>query len=176
LNYNNSNNKVLFNLNNFLYVDCKEAPNYVDFINSIEITEEYIEYIYKHGFTKFYEMMIYDKLKSMDQTKRPIHCIDKKRKKIMLKHEDKWDEKCYNEKKLYSIDKITNELMYKYVEWKNKNPNWKDDTETEIFDKSIKINTEICSFYNDKKRKKIEKEIDKMYHDLTIKKEKSVES
>jgi len=63
---------------------------------------------------------------------------------------------------------VSNDLLFNYIKWKDINPEWKEDTE--ILDKSMKMNIEICSYYNDKNRIKIEKEIDKGYCELVIEK------
>ena len=94
---NNSNNKT-FNLNNFLNVDCKDAMNLSDFLETIEYTFKDLLYLGEKGFVKSIENTFVKQLGDMEQTKRPIHCTDKKRKTMYVKDEDSWEKDNDNEK------------------------------------------------------------------------------
>lgn len=169
-NSNNNNNTTSFNLNNFLYVDCKDAPNFVDFLKTIQVSLDDIEYLHDEGFVKSYENVIIQKLKEMDQKMRPVHSLDKKRKKIIVKHDNIWNNECFEEKINYSMNLFTMYLMKRYIDWKDLNPTWNNNTETDIFDKSMKIMKEIA--YIDKNPNTI-KHISNKYSEFEIDKSKN---
>ena len=94
---NNNNNKT-FNLNNFLNVDCKDAMNLSEFLDTLQYTFKDLLYLGEKGFVKSIENTFVKQLGDMEQTKRPIHCTDKKRKTMYVKDEDRWEKDNDNEK------------------------------------------------------------------------------
>ena len=92
----NQNNS--FNLNNFLNVDCKDAMNLSDFLETLQYTFKDLLYLGEKGFVKSIQNTFVKQLGTMEQTKRPIHCTDKKRKIMYVKDEDKWEKDNDNEK------------------------------------------------------------------------------
>jgi 2-hydroxy-3-keto-5-methylthiopentenyl-1-phosphate phosphatase len=87
---NTINNNQKFNLNLFLYEKCKDALNLTEFINSLEIGMEQLEYMGEYGYVNAISKVIIDKLNEMDVYKRPIHCTDIKRDTIYVKENDQW--------------------------------------------------------------------------------------
>ena len=94
----NNNNHKTFNLNNFLHVDCKDAMNLSEFLDTLQYTFKDLLYLGEKGFVKSIENTFVKQLGTMEQTKRPIHCTDKKRKTMYVKDEDKWEKDNDNEK------------------------------------------------------------------------------
>jgi len=92
----NQNNS--FNLNNFLNVDCKDAMNLSEFLDTLQYTFKDLLYLGEKGFVKSIQNTFVKQLGDMDQTKRPIHCTDKKRKIMYVKDEDRWEKDNDNEK------------------------------------------------------------------------------
>jgi hypothetical protein len=131
-NNNNNNNNNTFNLNTFLNVDCKDAMNIEDFIDSVNITIEDLKDIGTHGFLYSMDVAMMNKLKKMKQIERPIHCTDKKRKQFYIKKNNKWNKDC-DQKEMYEIIKSINMIQRKlFVKWNEEltaqNPEWIKDT------------------------------------------------
>ena len=95
-NSNNTTNNQQFNLNFFLNETCKDAINFTEFINSIQVTDDDLENNVKMGFVNGMTKIIVDNLKQLTQNERPIHCTDVKRETIYVKEEDQWDKENSN--------------------------------------------------------------------------------
>ena len=93
-NANNNNNNTQnnqFNLQLFLNETCKDAMNINEFIDSIQIQLEDLDYTGKHGYVKGLSNVIVRELKALDQKVRPMHCSDEKREVIYIKTNDVWE-------------------------------------------------------------------------------------
>jgi len=90
--YNNNNTQNnQFNLQLFLNETCKDAMNINEFIDSIQIQLEDLDYTGKHGYVKGLSNVIVRELKALDQKIRPMHCSDEKREVIYIKTNDVWE-------------------------------------------------------------------------------------
>ena len=103
----NVTNTNTFNLNNYLNVQCKDAMNLSDFLETINYTFNDLLHLGRHGFVKSIQNTFVKQLEDMEQTKRPIHCTDKKRKTMYVKDDNKWG-KDQNNGKIASAIKIMN--------------------------------------------------------------------
>ena len=68
--------------------------------------------------------------------KRPIHCIDAKRKKLCIKNEGIWEHN--SEKNKVSLEKGNRALQQKHFllikQWEKQHPNWeKSENETNLY-------------------------------------------
>jgi len=104
-NNNNSHNKA-FNLNFFLNETCKDAMNIMDFVDSIKLQLSDLERVGDVGFVEGISNIIVKNLKDLDVTKRPVHCTDKKREVLYVKHEDKWEKEDTENKKVRKAIKL----------------------------------------------------------------------
>ena len=104
----------------YLYEECKNAPNYKDFIKSIDVTLDDIEYLHDNGFVETYNKLIMKKLLEMDEKERPIHCIDEKEGKMIVKKDNVWDENCFDEMVNYSNKYLQLMLLLRFEEWMDK--------------------------------------------------------
>ena len=123
-NTNNTTNN--FNLNMFLNDQCKNAMNITDFIDSIKVTIEDMDYLGRAGYVDAVSKAIVDGLNQLDITERPIHCTDAKRNSLYLKDNDEWNKETPdmpNMKKV--IQKVTKKNTNTMFEWVNKNPSYK---------------------------------------------------
>jgi hypothetical protein len=121
VNNNTQNNQ--FNLQFFLNETCKNAMNINQFIDSIQIKLEDLEYTGKNGYVLGVSNVIVRELKSLDQKDRPLHCSDEKREVIYIKTNDVW-EKDINHAGVTRFTKhITHKKFVKMNEWIAQNPN-----------------------------------------------------
>ena len=100
-----------FNLQFFLNDTCKDAMNISDFVDSLQIQLTDLENVGRLGFINGMTNIIVNNLNSLDITKRPLHCTDKKRETVYVKDENKW------EKEMDETPKLNN--MIKHVCDKN---------------------------------------------------------
>ena len=117
---NNTNNS--FNLNNFLNVQCKDAMNLSDFLKTIQYTFNDLLYLGEQGFVKSVQNTFVKQLGDMDQTKRPIHCTDKKRKTMYVKDEDKWEKDDDNNKISSAIKTINKKQLSAFTQHSKERP------------------------------------------------------
>ena len=86
---NNNNNN--FNLQVFLNEDCKDALNFSEFINKIQVSFEDLENQAEIGYINGISKLFIENLQELGTHKRPIHCTDKKRKTLYIKENNEWD-------------------------------------------------------------------------------------
>ena len=87
----NSNNTNNFNINFFLNETCKDAINFKDFIESIEVSIMDLKKLGNKGYVEGISSLMINKLNELDITKRPIHSTDVKRNSIYIKDDDEWE-------------------------------------------------------------------------------------
>jgi hypothetical protein len=150
-----------FNLNFFLNEKCKDALNMSEFIESLKITLEDLQYSRSNGLVQGISNVMIRGLKELDIYKRPIHCTDVKRDTMYIKDKEKWEKDESHEKMRNTIIKIANKERNAISSWVEQNPNW-FDTEATQMDYLTLIN-KICEpIENDiKNEKKIIKIIGK---------------
>jgi hypothetical protein len=124
-----------FNLNVFLNDSCKDALNWSDFINTLNIHDtNNIDDIAQIICQELYNIGIY---------KRPIHCLDVKRKKICIKNQDVWE---HNVVKVYdTLNNTANTLQHAYIKhWQHNHPTWhENENETIMYTELIsKLSTD----------------------------------
>jgi hypothetical protein len=95
----NSNNKT-FNLQVFLNETCKDAMNISDFIESVKLQVSDLENVGKVGYIEGISNIIIKNLNSLEVTKRPVHCTDKKREVMYVKEDNVWEKDDEANKKL----------------------------------------------------------------------------
>ena len=88
--HTNSHNKA-FNLNLFLNETCKDAMNIMDFVDSIKLQLTDLEKVGDVGYVEGISNIIVKNLQDLDVNKRPVHCTDKKRETMYIKHDNKWE-------------------------------------------------------------------------------------
>jgi hypothetical protein len=123
-NTNNSHNTNNFNINMFLNEQCKDAINMTDFVNSIEVSFEQLDYTKTQGLEKGITKVIMDNLNKLSKYERPIHCTDMKRETIYIKDDDKWEKDKDKEIIKKVINKTSNKNYTALVNWKDENPNF----------------------------------------------------
>ena len=86
-----TNNTNHFNLNVFLNEDCKDAINFSEFIDNIQVSFADLEHQSEIGYVNGISKLFIENLRSLGTYKRPIHCTDKKRKTLYIKENNNWD-------------------------------------------------------------------------------------
>jgi uncharacterized coiled-coil protein SlyX len=78
----NNNNNVQnnrFNINVFLNERCKDAINMSDFIKSIQVSLQQLDFTKQNGIVDGLSNVIIENMSKLDLYQRPIHCTDIKR-------------------------------------------------------------------------------------------------
>jgi len=122
---NNTNNNN-FNINMFLNEQCKDAINFTDFINRIEISHNDLENNAQLGFVEGMTKIFVDHLNQLTLYERPIHCTDAKRETLYIKDENKWEKENSEEKMSGAIQNISRKSLSELMEWKKSNPEYED--------------------------------------------------
>jgi len=122
----NSNNKT-FNLNFFLNETCKNAMNISEFVSSIKVTLEDLEYTGRQGYIQGISNIILNNLQKLEQHERPLHCNDLKREILYIKENNKWEKETEQKPILTkAIKTIANENIKQIKHWRNKYPDCTD--------------------------------------------------
>jgi len=150
----NTNNNTQFNLNMFLNEECKDAVKLSDFVKTLNITLQDLEYTKTKGIVEGVGSIIANNLRGMDIHKRPIHCTDTKRETMYIKG-DEWI-KDEGHAHLRRFIYLTSCYQTRVIQdWMNAHPGWevKDSMHTEYQNicKELYKNIE----YDDSAHKKI---------------------
>ena len=137
-NFNNINKN--FNINIFLNEKCKDAINLDEFINSIEITLEQLDFTKNKGLAEGISNVILENMNKLSLYKRPIHCTDIKRETLYVKNEDIWIKDKDQETIKKAIKKTSNKNYKTLQKWKDNNPDFlEDELQQEYFVKTISV-------------------------------------
>jgi hypothetical protein len=101
--HNNNTNNNHFNLQFFLNETCKDAISADQFVKDIQISFGDLENIGNQGYVQGFTDIILKQLKTMDISKRPIHCTDVKRETIYIKDADAWKKDNEDNTKLKNV-------------------------------------------------------------------------
>ena len=104
INGNVINNR--FNINMFLNNECKDAINFSEFIDRIEVSHADLENNAELGFVNGMSKILLDNLKQLSVYERPIHCTDLKRETMYIKDEDRWQKEEDNKKLSNAIQEV----------------------------------------------------------------------
>jgi hypothetical protein len=122
-NTNNITNNTQFNLQVFLNTDCKDAINLSDFVKTLKITLQDLEFTKTNGIVEGVSSIIVNNLKGMDVHKRPIHCTDLKRETMYVKN-DEWIKDDMHEH-INKFIYLTSCYQTRVIQdWMNTHPGW----------------------------------------------------
>ena len=126
VNNNTINNNQKFNINVFLNERCKNAINFSDFIDNIQLSHEDLENNAQLGFVQGMTKIITDHLNQLTLYERPLHCTDKKRETLYIRDEDAWNkEKEKAKQKIFEgIQEVSRKGIQELMEWKHNNPEY----------------------------------------------------
>jgi len=135
-NNNIQNNK--FNINMFLNEQCKDAINMSDFIKSLHITFEQLDFTNKKGLADGLSKSIIENMNKLSIYQRPMHCTDIKRETLYIKDEDNWSKDKSKEKIKGAIKKASSKNFNALMDWKMSNPDYMNsEDKTDYFTKTI---------------------------------------
>lgn len=156
----NSNNK--FNINVFLNEQCKDAININEFIESLQIQLQDLEYTKDNGLVNSISNIFIKGLNELDVYKRPIHCSDSKRDILYIKDEEKWEKHLEKDKIKEKINELANKQRVSIKQWTDAHPNWMDDEK--LKDEYVKLVNQLMQPLEDidKDQNKIIKNISKI--------------
>ena len=132
---NNTNN---FNINMFLNERFKNAINFSDFIDRIEISHDDLENNAQLGFVNGITKIFMDNLKQLTLYERPIHCTDVKRETMYIKDADEWEKEQSKQKINKAIQEVSRKSISSLLDWKKTNPDY-EDMDSEFSNRCIVI-------------------------------------
>jgi hypothetical protein len=128
---NNNNNQ--FNINMFLNEECKDAINMSDFIKSIQVSMDQLQYTTNNGLGKGLTKVIMDNMNKLSKYERPLHCSDIKREIIYIKDDDKWEKDTHKDKLKKAINKTSNKNYTALCDWTRENPTFMKQDDKQHF-------------------------------------------
>ena len=121
-NSNNTQNNH-FNVQVFLNDTCKDAINIDQFIKDIQISISDLENVGNQGYVQGISDIIIKNLRTLELTKRPMHCTDIKRETIYIKDADKWEKDSDGKPKLKNaISRVAKKNLAKFQDWYDIHP------------------------------------------------------
>jgi len=152
----NSNNKA-FNLNFFLNETCKNAMNITDFVDSIKLQLSDLIDIGNLGYVEGISKIIVKNLNDLDETKRPIHCVDKKRETMYVKDKGQWEKDDEKKTKLTkAVKRVADKNINLLPQFREKYPDY-NNSSSKTSDKYEKMVIEVMSTDEGKNDKIIKK-------------------
>jgi hypothetical protein len=166
---NNTTNN--FNLQMFLNVQCKDAINISDFVDSIQVTLEDLENTGRLGYVEGISKIFLNGLKDMNDNDRPIHCSDQKRETFYIKDNNIWEKDNNNREKItLAIKKVASKNIKQIPLWQKANPDYFDSTSKKN-DKYLKIvSNSMNGLTAEESQKNYDKIISRIAKEVTIKK------
>jgi hypothetical protein len=156
---NNTTQNNKFNIQVFLNEKCKDAINMTDFIKSIEVSLQQLDFTQQNGLANGLSKTIIDNMSKLSVFERPLHCTDVKRETLYIKDENEWSKDVSKEKIKKAIKKASNKNYNALQEWKEENPDYMfNDLKTNYFTNTIRTIGKTDHATEDKIIKKICKE------------------
>jgi hypothetical protein len=122
---NNNNNK--FNIQVFLNERCKDAINMSDFIKSIQVSLQQLDYTKQNGLVNGLSNVIIENMNKLGLYQRPIHCTDIKRESLYIKDDDNWEKDVNKEKIKKAIKDVSTKQFCALSKWTKENPDFQNN-------------------------------------------------
>ena len=123
---NNNNNQL--NINVFLNEQCRDAINMTEFIASLQVQLEDLQYTGDNGLVAGVSSVLLNGLRRLETSRRPIHFMDAQKEVLYIKDNNAWNAERSGESLRTAIDDVANKQRKAIAEWEAHNPNW-DSTE-----------------------------------------------
>ena len=123
---NKTINNTQFNLTVFLQERCKDALNMSQFIDTLQINPQSVEYTGAHGYVNGITKIFMDGLNQLDIHERPIHCTDLKRETLYIKENNKWEKDTEDKTRFkHALATVVNRNVAQVKHWEEENPRCK---------------------------------------------------
>jgi hypothetical protein len=132
-NNNTINNNQRVSINVFLNEKCKDAINMSDFIKSISVSLEQLDFTKTQGLEKGISNVIMENMNKLSLYERPMHCTDTKRETIYIKDNDTWEKDKDKSKLKNAIRKTSNKNYTALTNWRKENPDFMEDDDKQMF-------------------------------------------
>ena len=159
-----------FNVLNYLNTECKNAMNLSDMVEQMEFNFSDLEYLGEHGFVKSIENTFIKQLKNMDQTMRPIHCTDVKRKSMFVKNDGEWFRDTNNLQMDSMVGAINEKQFRAFSKHYNSHPDW-GEYDDRAFDLRNQMIQHMCGYIEAMKPKLNSKVLKMIVQHTTLNKE-----
>jgi hypothetical protein len=146
-NNNHTTNNNQFNLQVFLNEDCKDALNFSEFIEKIQVSFQDLENQAENGYVKGISKLFIENLQKLGIHKRPIHCTDKKRKTLYIKENDAWDKEGSQDTLKTGIQEVTRRTYCELMKSKEENSEEYRDADSEFSCKCLTIQKNLTPTY-----------------------------
>ena len=168
-NHMNSHNKT-FNLQFFLNETCKDAMNITEFIENIKIDVSDLENMGRVGYVEGMSNILIKNLNTLDVSKRPIHCTDKKREIMYIKDNNVWEKDDEQKNKLHkTIKRVSHKSIKTLPAYREKYPGC-EFAISKFSDNYNKMIIEVMGGSGDNDVEKEDKIIQKVAKHITINK------
>ncbi len=169
---NNTTNNNNFNLQMFLNVQCKDALNISEFVESLQPKIEDLENTGRLGYVEGISKIFLNGLQGLDINKRPIHCSDQKRETIYIKDNNVWEKESDKRDKLkLAIKTVASKNIKQIPLWQKENPDCFDSSSKKN-DQYLKIvSNSMNGLTSEESNKNFDKIITKLAKEVIIQKD-----
>jgi hypothetical protein len=165
-NTNTTNIDKNFNLNFFLNETCKNAMNISEFVSSIQMNFDDLEYTGRSGYIEGISNIIVNNLNKLENHMRPLHCSDFKREVLYIKDNNEWTKETDNKPILTNaIKTIANQNIKQISKWRDNCPDC-TKSESKKNDLYLKI---VSNSMNGLTKEESEKNINKIITNIAKK-------
>jgi uncharacterized protein (UPF0305 family) len=146
--------------------------NISDFVSSIKVTLEDLEYTGRQGYIQGISNIILNNLQKLEQHERPLHCNDLKREILYIKENNRWEKETMQKPILTKVIKtIANENIKQIKHWRDKYPDC-TDAESKKNNMYLKIvSNSMNGLTEEESNKNIDKIISNVAKEVIIDKE-----
>ena len=116
-----------FNIQVFLNEKCKDAINMSDFIKSIEVSLQQLDYTKHNGLVNGLSNVIIENMNKLGLYQRPIHCTDIKRESLYIKDDNNWEKDTNKEKIKRVIKDVSTKQFFALSKWTKENPDFQNN-------------------------------------------------
>ena len=154
---NSHNNiKQKFNIQVFLNEQCKDALDFDEFIKSIKINVQQLDFTKNNGLEDDLSNIIIEKIKNMDLYERPLHCTDVNRDTLYIKNNNIWNKNNSKQELKNAINNVSTKHYNALNLWMEENPDYAvDDLKQDYYAKTLSVIGKSTSTIDDKIIKKI---------------------
>jgi len=122
----NNNNNNHFNINVFLNEKCKDAMSMQEFVRNIEVSLKNLLTTKSRGISFGINEIINENMNKLSVYERPIHCTDKKRETLYVKH-DKWEKDVDKSSTTNMLKGLQLQQIKNLHKFKESHPNYEKD-------------------------------------------------